>query len=358
VRALVPAVLASLVAACGADHAVGPDAAPASDGAAEPGPDAAPMDPTFSVVVLPDTQFYAAYYPKIFEAQTRWILAQKDALKIAFVLHLGDIVNNEPVEAQWQLAAMDLHALDGKVPYVLAAGNHDVSTATREGALLNKYFPVAQFMRNPWFGGTFQPNHIENSWQLFQVGGRWWLVLSLEFGPRDEVLSWAADLLASHADTTAIVVTHAYLYRDDERYDWARFGDKQAFNPHWYGLPGTTNDGEEMWRKLIAPHDNVRLVLSGHVTYQGATAARTTDVRPSGTHAHQVLSNYQYCIDINLAQSPCVDGMGKDLEGGGGFLRIMQFDEANHRLQVRTYSPYYDRFMTDPANEFVLDLDR
>ena len=91
------------------------------------------------------------------------------------------------------------------------------------------------FEQYPWFKGTFEPGHIENSYQLFDVpnGGGRWLVIALEFGPRDEVLAWADGIAKQYADTPAMVVTHAYLYDDDTRYDHVA-RPHQAWNPHGY----------------------------------------------------------------------------------------------------------------------------
>jgi hypothetical protein len=88
-------------------------------------------------------------------------------------------------------------------------------------------------------------------------------------------------------------------------------------------------------------------------------------VRGDGTQVHELLANFQGCF----VESPrCVDGMGKPTMGGWGYLRIMRFDPANHRVSVKTYSPVIDMMpkdpgrppahLTDPANEFQLDLDQ
>ena len=46
-------------------------------------------DQNFSIVVLPDTQFYSESYPGIFTNQTQWIVDNKDRLNIKFVIHVG-----------------------------------------------------------------------------------------------------------------------------------------------------------------------------------------------------------------------------------------------------------------------------
>jgi hypothetical protein len=294
----------------------------------------------FAVVVLPDTQYYAADHPEILEAQARWILAQRDAARIALVAHEGDIVDqDEP--AQWERAARSLHRLDGAVPYVLSLGNHDyaragrfISRSTRAG----QYFPPAAFAGRPWFKGTFEPGRIENSFEIVDAGGQSWLILSLEFGPRDAVLGWADHIAKRYSDLPAIVVTHAYLRSNDSRYDHLVHADP-GFNPHLYlgdDRPGAVNDGEEVWRKLIALNDNILFVLCGHDLGDGV--GRLTSARADGTRVQQLLANFQ---------------MGP--LGGGGFLRLMSFFPERRRVEVQTYSPYLDRFKTDPDNQFELE---
>jgi hypothetical protein len=52
---------------------------------------------------------------------------------------------------------------------------------------------------------------------------------------------------------------------------------------------------------------------------------------------HEILANYQM-----------------QAQGGGGYLRLMQFSPAERSVHVRTYSPYFDAFKTDPDNDFTL----
>ncbi len=49
----------------------------------------------FTVVVLPDTQFYSESYTGIFDNQTQWIVNEQKNLNVVFVTHEGDIVNQK-----------------------------------------------------------------------------------------------------------------------------------------------------------------------------------------------------------------------------------------------------------------------
>jgi hypothetical protein len=187
---------------------------------------------------------------------------------------------------------------------------------------------------------------MDNSYAITQVAGQRWLFLGLEFGPRDAVVDWADAVLSAHADIPALLFTHAYLYSDGTRYDRTR-DPPQPFHPDTYGLTPEQgiNDGEDLWRKLVEPHENVKLVASGHVLPDGT--ARAVSQRASGSAVHELLANYQTC-----ELCPCAE-----VEGGGGYLRLLTFDADGGAIHVRTYSPYLDAALSDDENEFTLELD-
>jgi hypothetical protein len=337
------AAAASVAAGCGDDlpaHPADGGLPPADGGLGPP----APPPGGWSVVVLPDTQYYSSTFPEIFEDQVRFIRERRDALRIAFVLHEGDIVDTD-LERQWNNASRSLHQLDGLVPYVLAPGNHDYIGLDARSTMINRFFPLGPIAAQPWFLAAFEPDKVENTAQLLALGDRVWLVIALEFGPRDAALAWADDLLKTHADLPAIIVTHAYLYHDGTRYDRVA-RPAQEFSPYAYFSgapppPGTVNDGEDMWRKLVEGNDNVGFVICGHVFNRatGDAAAALTSTRASGRQVHQVVANYQ-----------------ETTNGGNGFLRVMQFIPEPAEVRVFTYSPTLDRFKSDVANQFTLPL--
>jgi 3',5'-cyclic AMP phosphodiesterase CpdA len=299
----------------------------------------APTGVPWTLIALPDTQYYSSTYPQIFDAQTQWIVDNKTERNILYVVHEGDIVDND-VDNQWTNASHSMHLLDLNVPYVLAMGNHDYPGAggaiSRETTLFDKYFSLTSLDWQPTFKGTYEPGSVSNSFHLFEVNGETWLIVSLEFGPRDAVLAWADRVLKANTSANAIVLTHAYLYSDGTRFDHLTRTD-QAFNPHTYGVEaraGGVNDGEEIWQKLILNNPNVRLVLCGHVHAE----SHLTSTRDAGPPVHQILADYQ-----------------DDGQGGDGYLRIMTF-QPNGAINVSSYSPYLKQYRTDAENLFTLSL--
>ena len=303
----------------------------------------APVNGGWSLVLLPDTQLYSRDHPATFSAQTEWIVRHRRDYNVQFVLHLGDIVQDNN-DRQWKISRGAMAVLEGHVPYALCVGNHDMgpggNAATRD-TLFSKYFPVAEAVQSSTFGGVYdkEPLKMDNSFHLFQAGGRKWLVLCLEFGPRHDVVAWADSVVRRHPDCWVILITHAYLRGEDgQRFD--RHSKRpQSAPPHLYGVarhPAGLNDGEELWRKLVSSHRNFQLVASGHVCYSHLLSSKGA----AGNTVHQMLCNYQ--------QAP---------GGGAGYLRLLQFLPDGTTVRATDYSPTLDRVSTQRMGRFEITLD-
>lgn len=284
-------------------------------------------EPSFSVVVLPDTQFYSESYPETYVAQTKWIVRRVEPDRVEFVIHLGDLVQNAGVEQEWVRADRAHRLLDGAVPYSVLPGNHDMETVekrlTRRTTLYNKYFGPARFERHPWYGSHAGEGNDSN-FCFFEAAGMKFMVVSLEFSPDDETLRWANRVIASHPDRRVILATHCYM-RPDGR-------DQKSGEYH--GLVG--NSGEDIWDKLVRKQPNVFMVLSGHVLGVG----RQTSTNDAGRPVHEILADYQ--------------GLP---EGGSGWLKILRFVPGENRIEVEAYSPLLDQYNEEPEHTYTLDYE-
>lgn len=295
---------------------------------------------TFNIVLLPDTQHYSASHPEIFRAQTQWIVDHADS--VAFVLHQGDITHNNNDE-QWRNAVAALSLMDHRVPYTFVQGNHDIHRPDfRVTTLFNQYLPYEKYSKMKGFGGAFEEGKMDNVWHTFEAGGIDWLILSLEFGPRDKVLDWAAEVVKTHPKYKVIVNTHTYMYTDDTRQSHAE-GDKWA--PQAWGIVkgsggDTPNDGEMMWEKFVSRHPNILFVFSGHVLNDGA--GRLVSEGVHGNKVYQMVANYQ-------------GGVEGSVNGGNGFLRILTINPKAETISVKTYSPYLDEYKTHDEHQFVFE---
>lgn len=300
----------------------------------------APFTPgAWTIAVLPDTQVYSLRFPGVFTAQTGWVLANRERLDIRYAIQLGDIVNNN-TPREWQNARDAMRLLDGAVPYALVPGNHDYGPsgdASTRDTLLNDYFEFDAHAAQPTFGGAMEPGRLDNTYHLFRAGGRDWIILCLEWAPRDSAVQWADSVMARHPGRLGILVTHAYMNNNDRRYDHTDKDHPQHYNPHEYRTPGPVNDGEQLWNKLVRKHTFV-LTLNGHVLGDGTGYLASTSDR--GLTVHQILANYQM----------------REL-GGEGYLRLLEFQPDGSTVRIKTYSPLFDRSMTAPDHHFTITLD-
>jgi Icc-related predicted phosphoesterase len=290
---------------------------------------------SWSLVLLPDTQYYSDKFPGLFTLQTHWIAKHKDKLNIQYVIQLGDIVETGGDRRHWRNAAEAMSELDGRVPYAMVPGNHDYVDLHKRLTYLDEYFPLAKRKTLPGFGGAMADD-LCNSFHLFSAGGTDWIIVALEWAPRDETIAWANEVLEKHRSRRAIVATHAYMSADGTRYDYAKKGKSQGCPPGEFALKSPGNDGEQLWQKLIRKH-NVALVVCGHT---GDGRGFLSSKNDCGRIVHQMLVDYQ----------------GRKL-GGEGYLRILEFLPDGKTVQATSYSPLYDHHLTEPGHQFRFELD-
>jgi hypothetical protein len=342
---------------------------------------------SWTMAIIPDSQNYVkrASTEQKFQQMTEWIrdthTDSDPANDISLVLHEGDIVNRNNSDRdvnsfpgdgqtgteQWQHAKDAISILDGHVPYILSFGNHDLGSQNAEdrSTRVNGFFDVTDnSLNDPAQGGIFsgswtppsgipppriiagegtavEVRRLENAYYEFNApDGRNLLVFSLEFGPRDAALNWAGDIAGApqYANHTAILLTHSYLYRDDTRLDHLLRPDQQ-FSPYTYGIADDTNDGQEIWDKLVKLNGNFEMTFNGHDLSDGLGYLASTG--DQGNTVHQMLFNTQ-------EQGP--------LNDGEGWLRLIQFMDDGTTVRVRTYSPLLDEYRTDPDNQFTIQL--
>ena len=308
----------------------------------------------FTLIVLPDTQGYAdvrhketqKHWPGIgdqrccFFKQTEWIKENKQKRNIVMAVHVGDITQTEHDE-EWKIADTAFKTIDDQVPYILCSGNHDMGYSSKHRetshsriSRFGSYFPPSRFTNNrlydPHFGKEkslhfYEEGEIENYYLFLEAGGMKFMILTLEFKPRDQTLAWANKVVAAHPDCRTVVVTHSYLT--------SKKG--QLSGADHYGVKG--NSGKSIWEKFVSQHKNIFLVLSGH-----AQENLLTSQGKHGNTVHQVQADYWYW---DLPR----------IKAGSGFLRIMTFRPDKNLIEVQTYSPVLDEFLVRPKSNFSLD---
>lgn len=328
----------------------------------------------WTMVVVPDVQGYSDHseYAPIMYQMLDWVVANKEQLNTQLVLQVGDIVYQNGVllaaqssgdqnsAQQWANAKQAFAKLDGVLPYVLVPGNHDFGVVNAENRTtqFTHYFQLTDNPLNDFTQGgilaELGPNAagertLENAaYEFCAPDGRQLLILALEFGPRQAVVNWADAVAGNprYSGHTKVLLTHAYLYPDGTRYDWATKGKAQDHNPHAYsGTNRDTNDGEELWNELVRKHPNFEMVVCGHVAGDMVDYLRSEN--DFGQGVHQMVFNAQFLP-----------------QGGQGWLRLLEFKPDGATVQVRTYSPYFaldgdpatSPWRTGPQDEFTFEL--
>ncbi len=283
----------------------------------------------------------------VFDTQTRWIADHIIVENIVLTIHLGDTVDRS-LDVLWIDALSSLNYIDGLAPIVISAGNHDVidNSAIQKSSyrLFNKYYPEDKFKKLSNFGGTFEKGKIENAYYFFDFGGVEYLILTLEFGPRDKVLNWANRIVEKFTKKEVVIVTHAYMAKGSQRLKAeSKVAVKAREVPYdlkdyeYTNTVGSPNDGDIIWERLVKKHKNILFVLSGHSKGPGKLISKGI----KGNTVFQVGSNYQGWKN-----------------GGNGYLRLMKFYPKEKKVEVKTYSPLLNQYRTDEENQFQIDLNK
>ena len=297
----------------------------------------------FTIVALPDTQNYSnnASNALLFNQQTQWIADEIQTAgnprNIQFVTHLGDVVSNGNDLVQWTRADTAMDTLDGVVKYSALPGNHDYNSTSNKSTGTVNYvnnFGPSRYASYSWYGGADPSGN--NSYQLFTAGGYDFLHLALEWQPTVNIpirdpspVEWAQSILDAHPNTPVILSTHEHI--DDDP-------------------AGRSATGEQLWQDLIRYNDQIFMVLNGHYHSVGGT---------NDGEYHQ--------ISFNEANRPVFEVL-QDFQdypnGGDGWLRLINFDIPNDKIEFETYSPVLDQFQTETvaqvgqfASQFEFNID-
>ncbi|MDO5980861.1 metallophosphoesterase [Flavivirga spongiicola] len=299
---------------------------------------------SWSLILLPDPQSYMKFGRNqgIFELMTGWIEENISTLNIKMVLCTGDLVEqnellvtdningNKPSRDQWIAISKAFDRLDGKVPYILAAGNHDFGYKNIENrkSNYNDYFPAhrnilnSELLREVTYNIDGIPTLENSAFEFVSPHNRKFLFLNLEFAPRDAVIEWAQSLASKkeYKNHTITVLTHSYLNAKNEHIEKENYPIKDG------------NYGKAIWEKLVKPSTNIQMVFSGHIGAPNNFKAHVgyrIDTNYAGKKVNQITFNAQAL------------GGGWHGNGGNGWLRILEFLPDKKTVKMHTFSPFF-----------------
>lgn len=360
---------------------------------------------SFTISVLPDTQFYPRYasekmgelyqklysgidpkYDNPFKTQTQWIAQNAKLLKMPFTIHLGDIVDqswyytsekstpwsastdlvgngqigNGQVTKEWELASQAMQVLEAaQCPYSICAGNHDVGAIDSD----MQWGPdwgvgVTGFANNDGYqdGGSHRVGLFEPYLQVFFAERA---KRQATFGGRHA--SGFHEYHVFEAEGNKFLVLSMSWRASDDAIGWAN----QVIQANKtlpvilvnHQLVGIGSDGKTaadtaysnyMWDKLIKDNDQIFMAVSGH--YHGSCTSTKKNSRGNDV--------YLMVVDYQMAYM-----------GGNGLMRMFEFDLTNKKIIASSFSPWvplkpaatlneFDAaWLSDSNQSFTLDLD-
>ena len=282
----------------------------------------------FAIAVLPDIQNMTRYYPDVLDNMFDWLRDSAKERKLAFVIQLGDLTDAN-VTTEWMRVRDNFAKLDGILPYGFVPGNHDYydsDTLSRNASFFNIYLPYSKHSQALSFGGAYEEGKMDSSYHYFAAGGIDYMVLCLEDLPRDPVVEWANKVVADNPNRRIIVATHTYMLPDGE-----------YISTDGYDIDG--NAGKELWENLVSLHDNIILVLCGHMHSDDLVVR--TDTGEGGNKVHQLLVDIQ---DMDYYQ------------GGMGMVALLGFKNNGNDVAVNWYSTK-ENALFKQKNQFLFSLD-
>ncbi|QBQ41691.1 serine/threonine protein phosphatase [Sphingobacterium psychroaquaticum] len=325
---------------------------------------------SWTMVLLPDIQNYVKFQRNqpILDVMMNWIVENEDKLRIKLVLCTGDLVEHDDIvnpdfrkmdqtgKQQWEAAAKAFTKLDGKLPYITATGNHDYNIFSYTHKPKTTHFPTYFYAdknrENQKILREVAPNvygnpSLENAaYQWVSPHGKPFLFLSLEFAPRDTILTWAKQLIhePKYQDHQVVLLTHAYLNYQNEHIKTAKYDLQDA------------NYGTAVFEKLVQPSKNIEMVFSGHIGAPDDPRKHVgfrIDKNSAGKDVSQMTFNAQAL------------GGGTYGSGGDGWIRILEFLPDGKTVRVKTFSPLFalssstqdKAWRTADYDEFTINLN-
>lgn len=280
----------------------------------------------YTIAWLSDTQYYSKKWPDTFYAMTAFLRDEEQRMDLRYFVHTGDLVHNYDEEEQWEAAVRAMASLT-RIPGGVLAGNHDVRGSTGDYTCFSAYFGENQFSFKPCYGESYEDNR--GHYDLWEAGNTRYVFVYMGYAPDKKALAWVRSVFDRFPGRVGVLCLHDYLKTDLT----------------------LSEQGRPFYEQVVSKCPNVYLVLCGH-RYNIACVPALFDDDGDGSPdrtVYQMIGNYQAAGE----------------EGGSGYLRFLQIDEAKGEMRVYSYSPlladyvYYDeperkaeKYAADPAGEY------
>lgn len=271
--------------------------------------------PLFTMVWISDTQNMSRGMYAPVGAMANWIEQNAENRNIKVCFHTGDMVTAGGIEKQWFAIAEHFNRIINVVPFVTAAGNHDVG---------GKGFEYDYYLEHC-------PRTVTAEKDLYREGRNQCFRFETEAGPfvavsvgsfdvKDEAnYAWLNDAFQRNADATGILITHDYQL----------------------GNGSLTSTGRYLFDNVVKTCPNIKYVLCGHSHGASNVLAELDDDGDGETDRSVV----QMMYDI------------QDDEKKTGYFRILSF-MPDRSMRVESYSAFKDDYNysdTSKDESFVIE---
>ena len=313
-----------------------------------------PKDLNYSFAVLGDIQsltFFDTHQGTTYLADMfDWILDNKEERKIEYIFGLGDTVdtlttypNSARNPREWIKARSQINRLydsegNAIIPFTIVRGNHDDEKGYHKHICTENYQnQIDGFFYDPEKPLTLG-NSMSNSYRKIQIGGHKYLMLGLDYHADDSVIEWANQVISENPDYKVIVSIHAYL-NSSGMFEYEDIGSSNVDDTELVWKPFR---GQNLWNKIFRQHENVFMVLSGHVAVN--TPVVNTRTGLNGNEVIEILVDPQG-IDERLH----ADGKA------GAFVLMLNITNGGEKLEIEYYSTAYGQFYGG-GNQRVITL--
>ena len=272
----------------------------------------------YSMVAIGDIQTLNHRFPNKVASIFDYLISNKEKYNIKFCFGLGDVTENNS-DREWGNFINNIIKLNEKIPYCINYGNHDSSSS------LNSFFENNKFVREV-YSGYFSEPLIDNAYSKIQINNDKYIIFCLEYGCSNEVINWADKVISNNLDYKVIITTHSYLYKDGttlDKYDLCP--------PSLCGL----NDGDDVWKKLIKRHSNIKIVVCGHDPCDNIIVSNS--VGDNGNVVKQILINPQ-----NIEKREPL-----------GMVCFLFFSNDSDEITIRYYSTVKQKYYRD-VNQIII----
>ena len=283
----------------------------------------------YTFAVLGDTQSMAKNFPEHFADMYNYIYDNINGMNIEAVLGLGDITDTrdgDNTAKEWAVALDGLKIIDDVVLNIPIIGDHDNAYWYNKTIAELKYADIVT---------RYQDGDLRNGYIARNIGGVPYLFIQFQKGPDDKILQWADAVVAAHPDHNVVVTTHGYLHHDGTTLD--------ATDPH---LSQMSNYGDAMWDKFISKHENIVLVLCGHIGHDYVVVSEHKGV--NGNTVTEILLDFQ-SVD-NAASNYGLSDVGC------GVVNLFHFSEDGKTLTIETVATAMGKHFME-LNQLTVNLD-